>query len=160
MNRITFLFGVMIMMLISCASAPKYTHHRGPTPSKKVVKFETSSSMSTVLEKADNENKPIFVDFYTSWCGPCRIMDKEVFTNRNTADFLNRNFVNYKVNAEKGKGPDYALMYNVKSFPTLLFLDAKGNVILRHEGMADEQTMKRIGEIALAESHRESFGGR
>ena len=45
------------------------------------------------IAKAKTENKPLFVDFYTDWCGPCKKMDKEVFTDAKVAEFYNTNFI-------------------------------------------------------------------
>jgi len=147
------LFLALSILTLACSS-PKYAsaHDRSnssSTANKSLVRFESSASFAPIMEKASKLDKPIFLEFYTSWCAPCKLMDKDVFTHRETANFLNGHFVNYKVNAEKGNGPDLAVIYSVKSFPTLLFLDESGKVLLRHEGVAYHQTLKEIGQIVL-----------
>ena len=57
-----------------------------------------------VLKKAERTGKLIFVDCYTSWCGPCQTLAKEVFTLDSVADFFNRHFLCVKLDIEKGKG--------------------------------------------------------
>ena len=136
--RLVFLLGLSVLML-ACSSSKYSTYddrvEKEPTSHKSLVQFEYSSSFAPIMQKASQEDKPIFLEFYTTWCAPCKLMDKDVFTHRETAHFLNDNFVNYKVNAEKANGPDLAMIYGVKSFPTLLFLDETGKVLLRHEGV-------------------------
>ena len=82
------------------------------------------------LQKAKQENKMIFVDCYTVWCGPCAYMAKNVFTLKEVGDFFNEHFVNVQVDMEKGEGRDLAKRFNVTAYPTLLILDNEGN--LRH----------------------------
>lgn len=95
--------------------------------------FETGN-LASVYEKAKKENKLIFVDAFTTWCGPCKHMAKHVFTNDTVADYYNSNFVNLKLDMEKGEGIEFAQKYDVNCFPNLMFLDANGNVVHRMGG--------------------------
>src|SRR3989339_764670 len=67
------------------------------------IKFETGS-WKEVLEKARTEKKLVFIDVYTSWCGPCKLMAKDIFPSKSVGDVFNKNFINYKIDAEKGEG--------------------------------------------------------
>ncbi len=95
--------------------------------------FETGN-VASVFEKAKKENKLIFVDAMTSWCGPCKQMAKHVFTNDTVADYYNLHFVNLKLDMEKGEGLAYAEKYQVRCYPNMMFLDANGNVVHRVAG--------------------------
>jgi thioredoxin-related protein len=97
------------------------------------INFETGD-LNSVFAKAKQENKLIFIDAYTSWCGPCKAMAKNVFTKDSVADYFNANFVNYKMDMEKGEGPDFAKKYEVSCFPSLLILDANGSLVHRAAG--------------------------
>ena len=44
--------------------------------------------------------KPIFMDVYTDWCGPCKMLDKNTFSNKDVANYINKNFYAVKFNAE------------------------------------------------------------
>jgi len=79
------------------------------------IKFETSD-FKTILAKAKKENKLIFLDAYTTWCGPCKLMAKNIFTLKSVGDHYNANFVNAKIDMEKGEGIDIAKKYDVKVF--------------------------------------------
>ena len=63
------------------------------------IKFE-ESSFASILAKAKAEKKLVFMDAYASWCGPCKLMEKNVFTDKNVADFYNKNFVNARIDME------------------------------------------------------------
>lgn len=75
------------------------------------------------VAKAKAENKLIFIDFYTQWCGPCLNMAETVFVLPTVGDFYNSNFVNAKIDAENGEGVNLAKKYQVRSFPTYMFVD-------------------------------------
>jgi len=85
-------------------------------------------SWSEVLQEAKKRDKPIFVDFYTSWCGPCKLMTKTTFANTNVGDYLNNNYIAYKVDCEKGEGVQLAEKFEVYSYPTLCFFDKNGKL--------------------------------
>ncbi|MBP7808841.1 MAG: DUF255 domain-containing protein [Bacteroidia bacterium] len=97
------------------------------------ITFE-KGNLASVFEKAKKENKLIFVDAYTVWCGPCKHMAKHVFTNDTVADYYNANFINLKLDMEKGEGLDFAKKYDVSCYPNMMFLDGNGNVIHRVAG--------------------------
>lgn len=92
------------------------------------VSFE-DTTFAVSLAKAKSVNKPIFMDAFTSWCGPCRYMAKTVFTQNKVADFMNANFISVKFDMEKGEGVTLAKKYGVIAYPTFLILDTAGNLI-------------------------------
>ncbi len=114
------------------------------------VHFAKSETLTEVLDQALAEEKLVFVDFYTTWCLPCRLMDEEVFPNERVGEFMNKNFISYKVNAEKGNGVNLAYVYDVHAYPTLLFMDAKGNVLEKKIGAAFHDELMTLGERALS----------
>ena len=65
------------------------------------IAFETSRSWKKVVEKAREEGKLIFVDCYADWCGPCKQLASQVFTQKGVGEFFNRHFVNVQFNVEK-----------------------------------------------------------
>ena len=90
-----------------------------------------------ILKQAKKEKKLIFVDCYTSWCGPCKMLAKNVFTQDKVADFYNTEFVCVKMDMEKGEGKDLQKRYGVSAFPTMFLLDGDGNVVYKILGGRD-----------------------
>jgi len=97
------------------------------------IVFE-NSDFATALQKAKTENKLVFIDFKTEWCGPCKRLAAEVFTNDSVAAFYNASFVNLQIDAEKGEGIALAKRYQINSYPTLLIVDDNGKLIHRTSG--------------------------
>ena len=77
---------------------------------------------------AKAENKMVFIDFYTSWCGPCKMMANQVFPQKEVGDYFNAKFVCVKYDAEK-EAPELAKEFTVKAYPTFIVTDATGKVI-------------------------------
>ncbi|MFR4038342.1 MAG: thioredoxin family protein [Butyricimonas faecalis] len=91
-------------------------------------------TLEKALEKAKGENKKVFVDCYTSWCGPCKMMAEKVLPLKEVGEYMNERFVCIKVDMEKGEGPDLARKYKVSAYPTFLVLQADGNLMQRVVG--------------------------
>ncbi|HYQ57003.1 MAG TPA: thioredoxin domain-containing protein [Draconibacterium sp.] len=100
------------------------------------IVFEDGTFEET-LAKAKTENKMVFMDCYTTWCGPCKVLSKEVFPLKEVGDYFNQHFVSIKIDMEKGEGIELAKKYAVAAFPTLLFMDAEGKVIHTQVGSTD-----------------------
>lgn len=117
------------------------------------IKFE-DSDFKTILAKAKKENKLIFLDAYTTWCGPCKLMAKNVFTLKSVGEHYNANFVNAKIDMEKGEGIDIAKKYEVKVFPTYLFIDGDGKLVHRTVGYVPEKEFIQFAKDASDPSKR------
>ncbi len=104
---------------------------------------------SNVLAKASQENKLIFVDAYTTWCGPCKMMDRNVFSTRKVGDFFNENFINVKIDMETGEGPALARQFGVRAYPTFLFVNASGETVHRGLGYHEPDDFLALGKEAL-----------
>jgi thioredoxin-related protein len=106
-------------------------------------------SWDEAVSKAKEENKLLFVDAYTAWCGPCKRMSSDVFPTANVGAFYNANFVNYKLDMEKGDGPKVARDFAVKAYPTYLFVDGNGKLSHRGLGYLPEPEFLQLGREAL-----------
>ncbi len=113
-------------------------------------RFLEKETLMDALDKAADMNKPLFVEFYTDWCLPCKMMSEEVFVNVDLATTFNEQFLNYKIHAEKGDGPNMKFLYNVEEIPTFLFLDLKGRELIRAEGGLTQQQLLEEAQKALA----------
>ncbi|MCE2788554.1 MAG: thioredoxin family protein [Saprospiraceae bacterium] len=81
------------------------------------------------LAKAKAEDKLLFVDAFAKWCGPCKSMAKNVFTQEKVGEYFNTNFVNLKLDMEETDGVTFGHKYPVQAYPTLFFLDGDGKVV-------------------------------
>ena len=113
-----------------------------------VVEFERVSSWQQSLSTSRGQGKLIFVDVYTDWCAPCKIMDRDVFTDDKLSEILNAEFIALKVNADKVE-PDFASSQGIDSYPTLLFLSPTGEEIYRQEGAISKYALVQKSEEVL-----------
>jgi thiol-disulfide isomerase/thioredoxin len=118
------------------------------------IQWQTGS-FESILNKAKAQKKLIYVDIYTTWCTPCKQMDAEVFTNANVGKIFNDNFINYKIDGEKGEGKDLVDYFELDSYPTSMFIDGDWNVIQKLEGfrpverlLESAEKMKERGKIS------------
>ena len=116
------------------------------------IKFE-KGTWAEIQAKAKKENKHIFVDAYTTWCGPCKWQSKKVFPQKEVGDFFNKNFVSFKLDMEKGEGVDFAKQYKVRAFPTLVYFNPKGELVHRTTGANPAKVLlKQAGEALNPET--------
>ncbi|CAA7195847.1 thioredoxin family protein [Chryseobacterium potabilaquae] len=111
------------------------------------IQFD-EGKFASILAKAKKENKLIFIDAYASWCGPCKLMVKNIFPLQNVGDYYNSHFINTKIDMEKGEGLDLAKKYNVKAFPTYLFINGDGEEIHRTLGYVEENDFIQFAKDA------------
>lgn len=113
------------------------------------MKFEENKSFKDLLAIAKKENRLLFLDAYTSWCGPCKMMAKNVFPQANVGEFYNANFINSKIDMEKGEGIELAKKYNVRAYPTYLFINGDGEIIHRVTSYYDPEDFINVGKDAI-----------
>lgn len=106
------------------------------------------TNFTQALAKAQAEDKLIFVDAYTTWCGPCKWMAKNVFTDADVGKYYNDEFVNVKIDMEKGDGPDLAKKWEIMGYPTLIYIDANGEVMHRSMGSRPAEDFVDLGRAA------------
>lgn len=97
------------------------------------IEFE-HGTLAEAQAKARESGKLIFVDAYTTWCGPCKYLSAKIFPQEAAGKYFNKHFVNVKLDMEKGEGIAFAKKHNIQSYPTLLWLDADGELAHRASG--------------------------
>lgn len=112
------------------------------------INFETGD-WASVQEQAKTTNKLIFLDIYTTWCGACKLMDKNIYNNKGVGDYFNSHFISYKLDAEKGEGLELSKKYAVTSYPDQLFIDANGKLLIRRAGKMDVKQMLEFGKKVM-----------
>jgi thioredoxin-related protein len=131
------------------------------TGDHKGIRFEHGLSWSQIQQKAKAEGKYVFVDAYTTWCGPCKYMAANIFPMDEVGSFFNANFINVKIQIDStSKDPadiktwyadahDFANSYKIRAYPTYLFFDPQGNLVHQFLGSSDAKTFLNKAEQAL-----------
>ncbi len=99
------------------------------------------------LELSSKEDKLIFVDAYTTWCGPCKRMAKMVFTQEEVGAVYNQKFINIKMDMEAEKNMEFISNYPVSAYPTLLFISGDGSVVHKEVGGKDVNAFLGLVDI-------------
>ncbi len=122
------------------------------------IRFEHDMSWEKAKAKAVAEQKLLFLDFYTDWCGPCKIMAKAFFPVPEIGEAFNSRFVNLKIDAEKGEGIGLAQQYQVRGYPSLVFVNPTDEalVLLRLGSPPDVDGFVQLAQDAVLE-HADSM---
>lgn len=86
----------------------------------------TAEEMDTARQQALEQGKPLFVDVYANWCGPCKMMDRDVYTDQEVADYMNSNLINVKLDGEIPYGTQFARENGLEGYPSMFLFDREG----------------------------------
>ena len=135
-------------------------------------------SMNEALEAQKKQPKKIFLDAYTVWCGPCKMLDRNTFSNKDVAEYINKNFYPVKFNAEGNEvinykdkvfeNPNYdpekaqkrnsihqfALAMGVSAYPTMVFFDEKGKFLSPVKGYLSPQQLEIFLKIFATDDYK------
>lgn len=103
------------------------------------VRFETKST-DAVREMAVRAGKLVFIDLYATWCPPCRMMERDVFSRKEVGEFMERYFVAAKYDTDKTTGRELMRRYGQGAIPLYLVFDTEGDLLGRIQGAADAET--------------------
>ena len=149
-------FFLMLLSGFACDPTQKMVH--GPAKSTNALQTKKDSAsiawldserLMPVLEAAQQQNRPVFVEFYADWCAPCKVMEEELFTEPIVYNYFNNNFLNFRTNIDSESGQTLAGLYGVEALPTVLYLDPKGIVLERLTGGITFAKLEAAGNAAL-----------
>lgn len=109
-------------------------------------------TFNEALAEAAKQKKPLFVDFYATWCGPCKRMATTVFTIDSVGRYFNDKFISLQLDAEKGENVELAKKYKVAAFPTLAFINSDGKTLSISTGALGANELLEAARIAIGES--------
>ncbi|PKP51489.1 MAG: thioredoxin [Bacteroidetes bacterium HGW-Bacteroidetes-1] len=138
---LTIAVGIIMMVLVAAQIPGSENENAGTS----AIQFK-SGSWNEVLALAKKENKPVFLDISASWCGYCKRMKANVFTDVEVAKYYNSNFINVAVDGEKGEGIDLAKKYGVKGYPTFVFLNPDGSLAYQTSGYHNPEKFLELGK--------------
>ena len=93
-----------------------------------------SSNWKTILLQAQEKSQPVFLDFYATWCGPCKAMDQDVFSKEEVIKFLDENYLTVKVDIDSPFGKRMKSLLNVNAYPTYVVITNDQQEIARRTG--------------------------
>lgn len=112
------------------------------------IQFVEADWAKAVAE-AKKQKKMIFIDAYTSWCGPCRMLKQNTFTDKAAGDYFNKHFINIALDMEKGDGIAFAQKYQVAAYPTLFIMDAEEKSVTTSEGYINPGQLIEFGKYVI-----------
>jgi len=145
------LFSCMIV-IGCCLLMTTTTLAQNKHAAKETISF-TDQKWADVLKLAKQKGRVIFVDAYAAWCGPCKDLKKQTFTNAKVTAYFNAHFISVSMDMEKGEGLTFANQFAVDSYPTLLFIDSNGRVLRKSEGFLDAGQLLALASQANSKNY-------
>lgn len=142
----------------SLAQTSNKTHYK----SVDGIHFESGLTWNQIKSKAVAENKYIFMDCYTTWCGPCKFMSKEIFTKKIVGDYVNSRFISVAVQFDQTtkdnntvkkwykEAKEIAKAYSIHEYPTYLFFSPDGQPVHRFTGATGKEPNDFIQKVSEA----------
>lgn len=135
-------------------------------------------SMNEALAAQKKEPKKIFMDAFTPWCGPCKMLERNTFSNEDVIKYVNEHFYAVKFNAEgtqevKYKGQtftnpnfdpnrtgrnsqhQFAAAMQITGYPSLVFFDEEGNILAPIAGYRTPQQLELFLKIFATDDYKE-----
>lgn len=103
------------------------------------IEWQSTKSMAHALELAKETGKPILIDVSTDWCGYCKKMKKNVYTDTDVISKVTNDYIPLALNGEKGEGIAFVKKHRISGYPTQIILDKEGKVINRHVGYTNAE---------------------
>jgi len=144
-NKIFTVFAVIIVAAVYGFNNPKVDFK---ADNKEGIQFH-KGTWNEALALAKKENKLIFLDIYATWCGPCKKLKKNTFSNEEVGKFYNSNFINVALDGEQAEGGMLAERYHLRGYPSLLFIDSAGKVIMQSGGYQNSEKLIALGKSIL-----------
>lgn len=130
-TRNLFIAGIGLAFLLVVLAVQKNSELGSSKASAGGGKISWLTALNPGLAKAKETSRPIMIDFYADWCGPCKMLDKHTYSDDRVAA-ASTNWVMVRIDVDKNQG--LASYYNVQSIPTIVILDPQGKEVKRETG--------------------------
>ncbi len=135
-----------LFLLLSCFALQVMAQEE-----QKGIAFEKEGTLfRQAVQKAMSQQKLIFLDCYTSWCGPCKMMARSVFPQEQVGNFMNPKYVSIKIDMEKSEGPELQKKLQVSAYPTFIIFNSGGQEIGRFLGGCQaEEFIEKVKQASI-----------
>ncbi len=116
--------------------------------------LNSAGDWQAARDAAKKSGKNIFLDIYATWCGPCKMMDANVYTNASVAEYYNSNYINLKVDGETEFGLVLASKYKLTAYPSMFFLNPNEEKIIEIVGYRDPEALLNSGKTVAESGNR------
>ena len=150
MKHNLFRTGMVLALAVLSISIGRLTWARGQTfPDQVHGSIAWIDSLEKARERAIKEKKPILVDFYAAWCGPCQLMLKTTYKDKTVAARAKK-FIPVLINVDKQ--PQVAEKYGISAIPTVVFLDGEGKILMDESGYHSASEFLKIMDAVEKQS--------
>ncbi|MCE2743785.1 MAG: thioredoxin domain-containing protein [Fluviicola sp.] len=141
MKKTIGIFALLSLVMTLSFTKSRFTKQEGAGIAFKHISLEDAK------KQAEKTGKLIFIDAYTSWCGPCKRMAATTFKDEKVAKYFNENFISLKIDVEKdADGPEIEKMYKIQAYPTLFFINGKGKLVKNIVGFQEADKLMSIAK--------------
>lgn len=144
-NKIFTVMAVIVVVAVYAFNNPKVDFK---ADNKEGIQFH-KGTWNEAMALAKKQNKLIFLDVYATWCGPCKKLKKNTFSDEKVGEFYNSNFINVAFDGEKPEGEMLAKQYGLTGYPSLLFIDSNGKVVSQSGGYQNPDELIAFGKSIL-----------
>ena len=146
----SLLLSLSIIIIVAFKPVDIQAHRSYALDSKNEAGIQfVEANWENAVKEAKKQKKMIFIDAYTSWCGPCRMLKQNTFTDKAAGDFFNKHFINIALDMEKGDGIAFAQKYQIAAYPTLLIMDAEEKSVSTSEGYINPGQLIEFGKYVI-----------
>jgi len=141
------LFTIISIIVLSFPSFSTAQEHSHKVNSEGIEFFD--GTWEEALAEAKKQNKPIFLDIYASWCGPCKALKNRTFPNAAAGKYFNENFINVSLDGEKGDGIKVKRDFDIHSYPSLFILSSDGEPVVYTAGYLRPEELIELGKAGV-----------
>ena len=100
-----------------------------------------------LIKKSESSGIPVFLDIYATWCGPCKYLDREVYTDSTVAEVYNKLFLNARIDGESEFGRQLVQRYELHAYPTMYFIDSNEKILSSIVGVREAGPLAETGKV-------------
>lgn len=135
---------ILLVTVVGIVGFAQRSTLSGGSEGKGIIFFK--GTFKEALAKAKTENKPIFLDVYATWCGPCKQLKRKTFTDAEVGNYFNAHYINIAIDGETAEGEELVRKYQIQGYPTLLILDKNGKLLTQQVGFVEPHILVNFGK--------------